>query len=330
MFPRPVGCRRGATAGPWHRPQWTTPVDSHTLAPVQADRARQHEQARSVLRQARAASAEEAVSSLPPEVHAARRPLEPDMSPVPENRENRLMRPGPPRNPMQETAAPRKTSRPNVFSPTDYSGVVATDLRTSSDCRVSVRHSRQTRVCRGRISNSRYAESASQRSVRHLQAARYASRSPVRRNSSRGTLRRFSCGRCSRPADTPSPHREAFPSGRRSRATIRRPLKCSLTAFSERPHLTASALMYRFTIAKRRFSRGRAFHSETASSASRSSVSVQRCHIRGAAPCWFTHDRNVLSTTQIVARTPPIAAMATINLVVSLIAGLRLQSQFAV
>ena len=88
--------------------------------------------------------------------------------------------------------------------------------------------------------------------------------------------------------------------------------------------------MYRFTIAKRRFSRGRAFHSETASSASRSSVSVQRCHIRGAAPCWFTHDRNVLSTTQIVARTPPIAAMATINLMVSLIAGLRLQSQFAV
>ena len=148
MFPRPVGCRRGATAGPWHRPQWTTPVDSHTLAPVQADRARQHEQARSVLRQARAASAEEAVSSLPPEVHAARRPLEPDMSRVPENRENRLMRPGPPRNPMRETAAPRKTSRPNVISPTDYSGVVATDLRPSSDCRVSVRHSRQTRDCR--------------------------------------------------------------------------------------------------------------------------------------------------------------------------------------
>ena len=145
VFPRPVGCRRGATAGPWHRPQWTTPVDSHTLAPVQADRARQHEQARSVLRQARAASAEEAVSSLPPEVHAARRPLEPDMSRVPENRENRLMRPDPPRNPMRETAAPRKTSRPNVFSPTDYSGVVATDLRPSSDCRVSVRHSRQTR-----------------------------------------------------------------------------------------------------------------------------------------------------------------------------------------
>ena len=129
VFPRPVGCRRGATAGPWHRPQWTTPVDSHTLAPVQADRARQHEQARSVLRQARAASAEEAVSSLPPEVHAARRPHEPDMSRVPENRENRLMRPGPPRNPMRETAAPRKTPRPNVFSPTDYSGVVATDLR---------------------------------------------------------------------------------------------------------------------------------------------------------------------------------------------------------
>ena len=150
MFPRPVGCRRGATAGPWHRRQWTTPVDSHTLAPVQADRARQHEQARSVLRQARAASAEEAVSSLPPEVHAARRPLEPDMSRVPENRENRLMRPGPPRNSMRETAAPRKTSRPSVFSPTDYSGVVATDLRTSSDCRVSVRHSRQTRDFRGR------------------------------------------------------------------------------------------------------------------------------------------------------------------------------------
>ena len=190
--------------------------------------------------------------------------------------------------------------------------------------------SRPTRVCRGRISNSRYAESASQRSVRRLQAARYASRSPVRRNSSRGTLRRFSCGRCSRPADTPSPRREAFPSGRRSRATIRRPLKCSLTAFSERPHLTASALMYRFTVAKRRFSRGRVSHSETASSASRSSASVPRCHIRGAAPCWFTHDRNVLSTTQIVARTPPIAAMATINLVVSLMAGLRLQSQFAV
>ena len=149
MFPRPVGCRRGATAGPWHRPQWTTPVDSHTLAPVQADRARQQEQARSVLRQARAASAEEAVSSLPPEVHPARRPHEPDMSRVPENRENRLMRPGPPRNPMRETAAPRKTSRPNVFSPTDYSGVVATDLRPSSDCRVSVRHSRQTRDFRG-------------------------------------------------------------------------------------------------------------------------------------------------------------------------------------
>ena len=62
-----------------------------------------------------------------------------------ENRENRLMRPGPPRNPMRDTAAPRKTSCPNVFSPTDYSGVVATDLRPSSDCRVSVRHSRQTR-----------------------------------------------------------------------------------------------------------------------------------------------------------------------------------------
>ena len=39
---------------------------------------------------------------------------------VRENRENRLMRPGPPRNPMRETAAPRKTSRPNVFSPTEY------------------------------------------------------------------------------------------------------------------------------------------------------------------------------------------------------------------
>ena len=76
---------------------------------------------------------------------AGRRPHEPDMSRVPENRENRLMRPGPPRNPMRETAAARKTSRPNVFSPTDYSGVVATDLRPSSDCRVSVRHSRQTR-----------------------------------------------------------------------------------------------------------------------------------------------------------------------------------------
>ena len=88
--------------------------------------------------------------------------------------------------------------------------------------------------------------------------------------------------------------------------------------------------MYRFTVAKRRFSHGRAFHSATASSASRSSVSVQRCHIRGAAPCWFTHDRNVPFTAQIVARTPPIAAMETINLVGSLMARLRLQSQFAV
>ena len=45
---------------------------------------------------------------------------------------------------------------------------------------------------------------------------------------------------------------------------------------------------------------------------------------------WFTHDRNVPSTARIVARTPPIAAMETLNLVVSLMAGLRLQSQFAV
>ena len=87
--------------------------------------------------------------------------------------------------------------------------------------------------------------------------------------------------------------------------------------------------MYRFTVDTRRFSRGRAFHSATAASASRSSASVQRCHIRSAAP-WFTHDRNVLSTAQIVAWTPPIAAMERINLVVSLMAGLRLQSQFAV
>lgn len=182
----------------------------------------------------------------------------------------------------------------------------------------------------GTDSDSRYAERASQRSVRRLQAARYASRSPVRRNSSSGSLRRLSCGRCSRPVDMPNPRGEALPSGRRSRTTIRRPLKCSLTAFSERPHFTANALMYRFTVDTRRFSRGRAFHSATAASASRLSASVQRCHIRGAAPCWFTHDRNVLSTAQIVAWTPPIAAMETINLVVSLMAGLRLQSQFAV
>jgi len=65
--------------------------------------------------------------------------------------------------------------------------------------------------------------------------------------------------------------------------------------------------MYRFTVDTGRFSRGRAFHSATAASASRSSASVQRCHIRGAAPCWFTHDRNVLSTAQIVAWTPPVA-----------------------
>ena len=48
----------------------------------------------------RAASAEEAVSSLPLEVHAARGPHEPHMSPVPENRENRLMRPGSGRPPI--------------------------------------------------------------------------------------------------------------------------------------------------------------------------------------------------------------------------------------
>ena len=92
-LPRPAGGRRGTTAPPWHRPQWTTPANSHTLVPVRASRATQHEQAQSVLRQTRAASTEEAVSALPPEVHAARGPHEPDMSAVPENRENRLMRP---------------------------------------------------------------------------------------------------------------------------------------------------------------------------------------------------------------------------------------------
>ena len=114
-FPRPAGCRRGATAGPWHHPQWTTPANSNTLVSVQATRTRQHEQARSVLRQARAASAEEAVSALPPEVHTARGLHEPDMSPVPENRENLLTRPGCGRPPIS-TAPHAERAREGALS----------------------------------------------------------------------------------------------------------------------------------------------------------------------------------------------------------------------
>ena len=31
--PATADCRRGATAGSWHHPQWTTPANSHTLVP---------------------------------------------------------------------------------------------------------------------------------------------------------------------------------------------------------------------------------------------------------------------------------------------------------
>ena len=105
-LPRPAGGRRGTTAPSWHRPQWTTPANLHTLVPVRASRARQYEQARSVLRQTRAASTEEAVSALPPEVHAARGPHELGMSPVPKNREPWLMRPSCGRPPI--STAPDK------------------------------------------------------------------------------------------------------------------------------------------------------------------------------------------------------------------------------
>ena len=114
-FPRPADCRRGVTAGPWHHPQWTTPANSHRLVPVQATRTRQHEQARSVLRQARAASAEQAVSALPPEVQTARGLHEPDMSPVQENRENRLKRPSCGRPPIS-TAPDAERAREGALS----------------------------------------------------------------------------------------------------------------------------------------------------------------------------------------------------------------------
>ena len=60
---------------------------------VNATGTRRREQARSVLRQAGAAGAEEAVSALSPEVHATRWIHEPDLPRVPENRESRLKRP---------------------------------------------------------------------------------------------------------------------------------------------------------------------------------------------------------------------------------------------
>ena len=58
--------------------------------PVRTIGTRRREQARSVLRQAGAPGSEEAVPALSPQVHAARWLHEPDLSPVPENREGRL------------------------------------------------------------------------------------------------------------------------------------------------------------------------------------------------------------------------------------------------
>ena len=110
-FPRPAARSRGTIAGPWPRPQWTTLANSHTLAPVQASPTRQHEQARSFLRQARAAGAEEAVSALPPEIHAAHGLHEPDMSLVPENRENRLRRLSSERTPTSTALDAERTER---------------------------------------------------------------------------------------------------------------------------------------------------------------------------------------------------------------------------